>query len=47
MAVFKGEELIKNGEKNSDVILYTMKDIINSEPLAKIDYVQLVNADQH
>ena len=22
-----------------------MKDIINSEPLAKIDYVQLVNAD--
>ena len=23
----------------------TMKDIINSEPLAKIDYVQLVNAD--
>ena len=44
-AVFKGEELIKNGEKNSDVILNTMKDIINSEPLAKIDYVQLVNAD--
>ena len=32
-------------EKNSDVILNTMKDIINSEPLAKIDYVQLVNAD--
>lgn len=44
-AVFKGEELIKNGEKNSDVILNTMKDIINGEPLAKIDYVQLVNAD--
>ena len=44
-AVFKGEELIKNGEKNSDVILNTMKDIINSEPLTKIDYVQLVNAD--
>ena len=37
--------LSKNGEKNSDVILNTMKDIINSEPLTKIDYVQLVNAD--
>ena len=44
-AVFRGEEMVKNGEKKADVILTEMKQIIEAEPLAKIDYVEMVDAD--
>lgn len=44
-AVFHGEEMVKNGEKKADVILTEMKQIIEAEPLAKIDYVEMVDAD--
>ena len=36
---------MKNGERNADTIINKMSDLINKEPLAKIDYVQLVDAD--
>ena len=39
-----GEELVKNGETNSAVILDAMKKQIETEPLAKIDYVKIVDA---
>lgn len=39
-----GEELVKNGETNSAVILDAMKKQIATEPLAKIDYVKIVDA---
>ncbi len=39
----KGEELIKAGEKNAEVIKKAIVDMIESEPLAKIDYVELVD----
>lgn len=44
-AIFHGEEMVKNGEKKADVILTEMKQIIEAEPLAKIDYVEMVDAD--
>jgi pantoate--beta-alanine ligase len=39
-----GEEMVKNGEKNSKAIINAMTEKISSEPLAKIDYVDVVNA---
>ena len=44
-AIFEGERLIKFGERDADKIISAMKDIINTEPMAKIDYVEIVSAD--
>ncbi|MDD6489057.1 MAG: pantoate--beta-alanine ligase [Clostridia bacterium] len=43
--IFLGERLIKDGEKNVSVILDKMKKNIETEPLAKIDYVEAVDFD--
>lgn len=42
--IFMGAEMVKNGEKDCKVILDTMKKNIESEPLARIDYVKIVDA---
>lgn len=44
-AIFHGEEMIKNGERDAGIILAAMREIIEKEALAKIDYVEMVNAD--
>lgn len=41
----KGEELVQNGEKKASVVVNAIRDIIESEPLAKIDYVEMVDFD--
>ena len=38
-----GEKLVQNGERKANVITSQMKQLIESEPLAKIDYVKAVN----
>lgn len=43
-AVGLGQELIQKGERNADVIVEKMKQLIEEEPLAKIDYLQAVDA---
>ena len=43
-AVFEAERLIKNGQKNVEELIAEMKSIIQMEPLAKIDYVEIVNS---
>ena len=43
-AVGLGQELIQKGERNADVIVEKMKQLIEEEPLAQIDYVQAVHA---
>lgn len=43
-AVGLGQELIQKDERNADVIVEKMKQLIEEEPLAKIDYVQAVDA---
>ena len=40
-----GKNIIQNGEKNPDKIVSAITSIINEEPLAKIDYVKIVDAD--
>lgn len=39
-----GKELVANGEKNAQNIIKAMTDKINTEPLARIDYVNVVDA---
>lgn len=41
----KGEELVKNGEKNAAKVAEAIREVIESEPLAKIDYVEIVDFD--
>ena len=45
-ALQQGKELVLNGEKNAQVVIDKITEVINSEPLAKIDYVQVVNFPQ-
>ena len=42
-AVFMGMDMVKNGEKDCGKIVSAMKSLIESEPLAKIDYVKIVD----
>ena len=44
-AVNEGKSLISQGEKDGEVILNRMKAVIEAEPLAKIDYVEMVKWD--
>lgn len=43
-AVFLGQELAENGETDAEKIVNKMIELISSEPMAKIDYVQAVDA---
>ena len=38
-----GKQIVANGESDADVLVETMKANIETEPLAKIDYVKAVN----
>lgn len=38
-----GEDMVKNGEKDCKVVLDAMKKNIETEPMAKIDYVKIVD----
>ena len=40
-----GKEMVKSGEKDAGIILAKMQEIIDAEPLAKIDYIKMVDAD--
>ena len=44
-AVGKAAELIENGERSALVVKEQMRAIIEAEPLARIDYVEVVNLD--
>lgn len=44
-AVNAGKELIARGETDGDAVLQKMKALIEAEPLAKIDYVEMVRRD--
>jgi pantoate--beta-alanine ligase len=42
-ALTEGEKMVKAGEKDCSKIIAKVSNIINTEPLAKIDYVQVVS----
>ena len=44
-AVKLGQELVAEGEKDTTKIVSKMKELIEKEPLAKIDYVEAVDLD--
>ena len=44
-AIFEGERMVQSGEKDGEKVIEAMKSIIKSEPLAKIDYVEMVEWD--
>ena len=41
----EGKKLVEQGERNAAVIIDKIRNVIETEPLAKIDYVEIVNAD--
>lgn len=43
--IFMGEELVKNGLHDARKLVALMKENIQTEPLAKIDYVEVVHFD--
>lgn len=43
-AIRLGEEIVADGERNAQAIIKAMTDKINTEPLARIDYVNVVDA---
>ncbi len=44
-AIFYGEDMMKNGERDAETIVTAMRRLIEAEPMAKIDYVEMVDAD--
>jgi len=42
--IFEAERLIISGERSSDKIIAQMRAMIQAEPLAKIDYIEVVNS---
>ncbi|MCL1881027.1 MAG: pantoate--beta-alanine ligase [Oscillospiraceae bacterium] len=43
--LFEGERLFLSGEKDVKIIINAIKRLCESEPLAKIDYIEIVNPD--
>lgn len=44
-ALNKGKALIENGEKSADAVKKAIEEELKNEPLARIDYVEVVNAE--
>ncbi len=44
-AVFAGKRMIEGGESDGDAVLAHMREVIGAEPLARIDYVEMVKWD--
>ena len=42
-AVFLGQSMVQDGEKDARKVVKAMTDLINQEPLARIDYVEAVD----
>lgn len=42
-ALTKGEEMVRGGEKDAKKVITAVKEIIESEPLARVDYVEIVD----
>ncbi len=42
-SIFAGKKMVESGEKSADKLVNLMKSIIEKEPLAKIDYVKVVD----
>lgn len=44
-SIFAGKQMVLDGEKDASVVIKAMRDIIESAPMAKIDYVEIVDVN--
>lgn len=44
-AIFAGQRMVEEGEREAEPVLARMREIIEAEPLARIDYVKMVDLD--
>jgi len=44
-AIFEGEQIVRSGERNAERVITAMAKIIKTEPLAKIDYIEIVDSN--
>lgn len=44
-AVRRGQDMVQNGERDSKTLLRGMRDVLDSEPLADVEYVEVVNGE--
>ena len=44
-SVFAAQDLIEGGERNADIVRTAVREIIEAEPLAQIDYIEVVDLD--
>ena len=42
-SIFAAQDLIEGGERNADIIRTAVREIIEAEPLAQIDYIEVVD----
>ena len=42
-SVFAAQDLIEGGERNADIVRTAVREIIEAEPLAQIDYIEVVD----
>lgn len=42
-SIFAGQKLVENGERNAQTVIDAMTKIISAEPMARIDYVAMVD----
>ena len=43
-SIFMGKKMIEDGERNPEAIKKAMRELIGREPMARTDYVEIVNA---
>ncbi len=44
-SIFMGKKMIEDGERRAEVVIGAMKEMINTAPLAEIDYVEIVDVN--
>ena len=44
-SIFAGKQMVLDGEMDASVVIKAMRDIIESAPMAKIDYVEIVDVN--
>ena len=42
-SIFAAQDLIESGERNADIVRTAVREIIEAEPLAQIDYIEVVD----
>jgi pantoate--beta-alanine ligase len=44
-ALFAAKDMVNEGQRDKDIIIKNVRDVIMNQPLVQIEYVEMVNAD--